>query len=870
MDVFRPVPTTPIAHTVPTAVVLSLTVLLVGAVGLLALPSVPSAPPSLSSEAGGIRLAVPTNTCPNSYFYGSSTSLTLQNVVDCAGAAGFSGNLQITFVSMAYQESNFCAGAIQGGSGTCFVTGPGCGGGNPNAEGILQQGTAGQCPPVGGPFSVTGYSPSSCSTWSGSSSDWGGIYFNPLCSFQWALAYYNQNGGGDYNFWGSYLSGAYCNWAPNGFLGTGSVTCSGSGQNQANLPWSTVCPGNVCPSGSPPLTATYSVTDATNGTSLYCGGNVYVGDTIRFTVSASGGTPPYTYAWAFGDGGTGTGSPTTHVYTATGTFTPMVTVTDSTGATATAGTGCSFKVIAAPVPVLSSFTLSPSIVTVGGSLYANVSASGGTPPLSFAYSGLPAGCTSTNTSHLVCRPSASGNFSVTATVTDHRAQVASKVAHVEVNPAVAGAPTLTSFTVSPPSITLGETTFVNASVTGGTAPYSYAYSGLPGGCASSSSSHLVCAPTATGAFTISVTVTDALGKTASGTASLQVSASGGTGPLALQSFTASSSTFLLGVTTYLNVSVTGGSPPYAYAFAYLPPGCTTSDLASLPCTPTASGVFHVGVTVTDAASNVNGSMLTLTVTAGPTDPTIVAFTATPTTIVVGGTSVLNVTVSGGTAPYTYQFQGLPSGCVSSSTRVLSCTPYQTGMFTIWVIATDAAGRSAATTTYLGVDPEWGTPLRITSFTVSPSYATIGMAVTFTVAVTGGSSPYSAAYAGLPPGCARGSDSSLTCMPTSTGTYNVSVTVSDAFGRTAVSSVILVVQAHNPGGGTPGGGGPLGSAVAFMTSWTGLVIVGLLAVAVVVAAVAIRRRRRSTPPMEQPPPEWPPYEPPPAGGWAGPP
>jgi hypothetical protein len=179
-------------------------------------------------------------TCPNAYYYHSGSHLSLAQVVACAKDAGFAGAVIITFVSMAYQESSFCPGAIESGGGACSDQSPGCHG-QPNAEGILQEGTGGQCPPTGGAFSVSGYSPGSCTSYK--AHGWGGVYFNPTCAFKWAHAYYRDYG---YGFWGSYLSGAYCKWAPNGFHGTGSVKCSGSGQNQAGLPWSSVCPGNKC------------------------------------------------------------------------------------------------------------------------------------------------------------------------------------------------------------------------------------------------------------------------------------------------------------------------------------------------------------------------------------------------------------------------------------------------------------------------------------------------------------------------------------------------------------------------------------------------------------------------------------------------
>ena len=249
--------------------------------------------------------------CPDQSYYGSGTQLDLQTTVDCALGAGFSGNLAITFVSMAYQESTFCPGAIESGSGSCAHSGPGCASGNPNAEGILQEGTGGQCPPSGGAFPVNGYSPSTCSTWGGSSSNWGGIYFNPQCSFQWAISYYNSNG---YAFWGSYLSGAYCKWAPVGFGGTGSKLCDSAsgypngGENLANLPWGTVCPNAVCASAS------IKMTDLTTGQDVSSGQGISPGDTIEFQSFVHGVAGEYSCLWSFGDGTSATGNTVNHTY----------------------------------------------------------------------------------------------------------------------------------------------------------------------------------------------------------------------------------------------------------------------------------------------------------------------------------------------------------------------------------------------------------------------------------------------------------------------------------------------------------------------------------------------------------------------------
>ncbi len=178
---------------------------------------------------------LPSGVCPNQNFNGQSTTLTFSQVVACAQNAGFSGDQLSVMVSIAYAESSFNPGATGAGLGGC--SGPG-------AMGILQEG---QCHSAGEAYPLKGYSPSSCSTYGGST-DWSGVYYNPTCAFQWAYAFVNTNppitqsgctqaspvGGVPYCFWGSYwVNGAYCRYAPNTYSGYACI----QGLNQACFPW---------------------------------------------------------------------------------------------------------------------------------------------------------------------------------------------------------------------------------------------------------------------------------------------------------------------------------------------------------------------------------------------------------------------------------------------------------------------------------------------------------------------------------------------------------------------------------------------------------------------------------------------------------
>jgi hypothetical protein len=63
--------------------------------------------------------------------------------------------------------------------------------------------------------------------------------------------------------------------------------------------------------------------------------SVQTSQSITFTGTATGGTPPYSYSWNFGDGNTAIGSSTAHSYQSANDFTTTLTATDTAGSVAT-------------------------------------------------------------------------------------------------------------------------------------------------------------------------------------------------------------------------------------------------------------------------------------------------------------------------------------------------------------------------------------------------------------------------------------------------------------------------------------------------------------------------------------------------------
>ena len=80
-----------------------------------------------------------------------------------------------------------------------------------------------------------------------------------------------------------------------------------------------------------------------------------------------------------------------------------------------------------------------------------------------------------------------------------------------------------------------------------------------------------------------------------------------------------------------------------------------------------------------------------------------------------------------------------------------------------------------------------------SLSINPTTIAMGQSVTFSATVTGGTIPYSYLWQNLPVPCS-GTTNIITCTPTFTGSYNVSITVQDATGVTASANGILIINA----------------------------------------------------------------------------
>lgn len=379
-------------------------------------------------------------------------------------------------------------------------------------------------------------------------------------------------------------------------------------------------------------TTTSSVNASCPGT---CNGNA--------TVSASGGTTPYTYLWS-----ASAGNQTTATATGLCGGTYNVTVTDANSCQKTANV----TVNSNPGPN-SSFTASANQCLAGNSF--NFSNTGdlpnscgmNCPVFSWNYGD---GNNSSGTSSAAANPSHSyitaGTYTVTQTITNGSGCSSSSTKTV-----IVFAPPSASISGTNPSCNGGSNGAANLTPSGGTSPYTYLWSL---GATTQDLSGLTAA-------TYSVTVTDL--NSCSATASVTL-----TNPPAMTLTTGSTNASCGNPDGVASVSASGGLTPYSYLWSN---GATTQNATGL-----AAGTYSV--TVTNANTCQKSATVTISSVGGPS----ANINGTNVSCNGGSNGMADLVVSGGATPYTYSWNtgstsqdlnGIPAGNYSVSvTDANSC------------------------------------------------------------------------------------------------------------------------------------------------------------------------------------------------------
>ena len=506
------------------------------------------------------------------------------------------------------------------------------------------------------------------------------------------------------------------------------------------------------------------------------------GSTVDLTASATGGTAPYSYTWSGPGIVSGQGTDTITV-NQSGTYT--VTVTDANGCSGSAQvtvTAGSLSVQIAPT--------SPEVCP-GGTEVLVASVAGGVGPYTYTWSG-PGIVGSDELSYVTVNQA--GLYTVV--VTDVNGCTGAEQAYVDPAPGV-------TVNVIPlnPSICTGGTVVLTAYPSGGTAPYSYSWSG-PGIVGSTSGQSVTV--NAAGLYT--VVVTDNEGCTGTGYAQVDIA------PGLTVNITPANPSICPGGTAILSASASGGTAPYSYTWSG--PGIVGSNSGS-SITVNAAGVYTVSVT--DSAGCTGSDSVTVTQASNLN----VSITPSNPQICGNGTTQLTAIPSGGTAPYTYVWSG--PGIVSGQ-GTDTITVNAAGNYTVTV--TDAAGCTGSDTVTVTI----ASNLTITITPSAPSICS-GQSAVLTANVSGGTAPYTYSWSG--PGIV-GANNTQTITVTAVGTYTVTVT--DANGCTGSQSVVvgysnISVDINPPTPEICAGeeidltATPSGGTAPFTYGWTGPGIVG---------------------------------------------
>jgi hypothetical protein len=245
-----------------------------------------------------------------------------------------------------------------------------------------------------------------------------------------------------------------------------------------------------------------------------------------------------------------------------------------------------------------------------------------------------------------------------------------------------------------------------------------------------------------------------------------------------------------GAALNIQLSVTGGVPPYSWALSsgVLPAGVSLSDSGVLSGSTNLLGSTTVGLQVTDAVAKSAQKSITLNIVPPPPEVATLLLAAAERNKLYSEA----LTGNGGKPPYRWAVVGgaLPAGISLSTTGTLAGTPTVDGNFEFTVEMTDSDSKTARRTLTLNVKPP---PLVL----ASPPQLDIGRNAPFSFQMSGGGGkpPYtwSLESGALPDGLSINSSSGIISgTPTRDGTFSSVVKVRDALGTEVTSPVQLRV------------------------------------------------------------------------------
>ncbi|HCC46560.1 MAG TPA: hypothetical protein DEQ38_00335, partial [Elusimicrobia bacterium] len=508
--------------------------------------------------------------------------------------------------------------------------------------------------------------------------------------------------------------------------------------------------------------------------------SVSTGAASNLVCVATSAAASLTYTWDAASGSI-VGSGETAVWTApvsTGVFTVGIRVSDPEGRFSEQ----ELSIRANNPPVLAPLLAAPPIVNNAG--ISTITASAYDPdggPITYTWS-----ANSGTVADIVdgqvrwTAPDATGTYTVSCEAADEFGATA----RYDLQVIVASEPVITSFTASPAAVSTGAVSNVVCIATSAAASLTYTWNAASGTIVGNGNTAAWTAPDTTGVFTVSVTVADAAGRHTERELSIRANNPPVLAPLS--AVPPIVNTLEISTVTAAAYDPDGGAITYTWSAN----SGTIADIAPGQIgwtAPDSTGTYTVSCEVADdQGATARRDLLVVVASA----PIITVFTASPTSVSTGAASNLVCVATSAAASLTYTWDAASGTIAGNGETAVWTAPVSTGVFTVSVSVSDAAGRhteqelsiranNPPVLAPLSAVPPIVNNLEISTITAA-AYDPDGGAITYTWSATSGT------IADIAPGQIGWT------APDSTGTYTVSCEVADDQGATARRDLLVVV------------------------------------------------------------------------------
>ena len=416
-----------------------------------------------------------------------------------------------------------------------------------------------------------------------------------------------------------------------------------------------------------------------------------VGQRVNFTANrAPGINPSDVFAWNASSTGLGCSHSNSSVISCVPwspgtTYQVRANLTDSSGLTSSNVTSANFTVYSDPVVSIPSASVHSA--DVGQNVTFNSTLrDAGSGSDSYRWNGLPDGCVSVDSPILgPCTISAAGRSNVSITVNDSNGfnETSSALSF-----STYGGPVVTIPVANRTSADVGQIVEISAVASGGLGPSVYLWTAPSAlGCAVSNTSSITCDPAGSGNLAITVSVTDANGvNSAAETLNFTVFADP-----SVSAPVPSPTVLDAGQNaTFASTLIYAGSGSDISTWRTSSPSliCVPVDLTTARCSAKVSGDYNASLQVSD--SNGGTGEATSPDVQVASDPVVEGPMFSESNIDLGQNVSISVSVVGGIPNDTFVWSGLPPPCRGNGSKI-SCTPSNSGTYTIQVSVTDAVG-----------------------------------------------------------------------------------------------------------------------------------------------------------------------------------